>query len=176
MAHQPFETWLLDEEPLTFDQRRELEAHLQTCSQCQQVSSNWTAVTGLIRTTPLARPAVDFTLRWKAARAERIAHQQPRQVRTFFITLLASSLVSLALLAIFFVISQLTFSDVLVSAAKGVTTLYSLWLDFQAFLTARLTGPLPLVVWILFTTGICILIIIWIVTVLRVTTRGVTHK
>ncbi len=172
MVHQPFETWLLDEEPLTFDQRRELEAHLRTCPQCQRLSANWSGVAGLMKATPPMQPAPDFTLRWKALRAERIAHQQPRQVRRFFLTLLVSCLVSLALLAVFFVVSQLSLTDALVSAAKGVTTVYSLWLDFQAFLTARLTGPLPLVVWILFTTGICILIITWIVTVLRVTTRG----
>ena len=35
MNHQPFENWLLSEEPLPPENKRELDTHLQTCDQCR---------------------------------------------------------------------------------------------------------------------------------------------
>ena len=34
MNHQPFENWLLDEEPLTAQQQRDLQNHLRDCTIC----------------------------------------------------------------------------------------------------------------------------------------------
>ena len=34
MDHLPFEDWILNDEPLTPQQKRELDAHLQACRTC----------------------------------------------------------------------------------------------------------------------------------------------
>ncbi|MGC8855437.1 MAG: anti-sigma factor family protein [Anaerolineae bacterium] len=38
MNHQPFETWLLEEQPLNAAQKRELQEHLQVCSACASLA------------------------------------------------------------------------------------------------------------------------------------------
>jgi predicted anti-sigma-YlaC factor YlaD len=172
MLHQPFDKWLLDEETITFEQRRELEAHLLTCGQCQQLSGNWAGVNGLIKSVAPAAPKAGFTQRWKVTQAERRTSQQPRQVRMFFLTLLVASLASLALLVLFFVLSQVSLSHVLVSSTHFFTSFYAFWIEVQAFLSANLNGPLSWLVWVIFTSGMSILVILWFVTVQRVTSRG----
>ncbi len=32
MNHRPFEDWLLDDQPLTPEQKRDLQSHLRTCT------------------------------------------------------------------------------------------------------------------------------------------------
>jgi len=34
MNHQPFEDWLLNDQPLTSIEKRDLEAHIRTCKYC----------------------------------------------------------------------------------------------------------------------------------------------
>lgn len=172
MVHQPFDKWLLDDDAITFEQRQELETHLLTCPQCQQLSANWSGVNGLMKALPPAAPQPGFTQRWKVTQAQRRTSQQPRQVRIFFLTLLAASLASLALLALFFVLSNLTVAQALVSSTHALTSFYAFLIEAQAFLSARLNGPLSWIVWVMFTSGISVLVIIWIVTVQRITTRG----
>jgi len=40
MNHQPFEDWLLDDEPLTLQQERELQSHLRGCRACSGIADS----------------------------------------------------------------------------------------------------------------------------------------
>ncbi len=40
MNHQPFENWLLDEEPLTAQQQRDLQNHLRDCTICSGLADS----------------------------------------------------------------------------------------------------------------------------------------
>jgi hypothetical protein len=79
MNHQPFENWLLSEEPLSIEQSRALQEHLRTCDTCCQIESSWDGMQNLIRESPILAPAPGFTTRWHERYAEQHRKQQRRQ-------------------------------------------------------------------------------------------------
>jgi hypothetical protein len=61
MNHQPFEYWLLEDQPLNPEQKRELQSHLRSCAHCTAL-----AETGLaLHSTRTAEPVHGFTLRFQ---------------------------------------------------------------------------------------------------------------
>jgi len=73
MNHRPFEEWLLEDEPLTAQQGRELQIHLRDCSSCAAIADSNLA---LHSTRPLA-PLAGFTDRFRP----RLAAWRQQQVR-----------------------------------------------------------------------------------------------
>jgi len=75
MNHQPFETWLLEDQQLSIEQKRELDTHLRTCLHCTALAD-----TGLaLRTPRMAAPAPGFTARFqKRLEAQRLAERRKR--------------------------------------------------------------------------------------------------
>lgn len=66
MNHQPFEEWLLNDEPIAPEQKRELDLHLRSCDYCSAL-----AETGkVLRSVVMASPAEGFTARFQARLAE----------------------------------------------------------------------------------------------------------
>ena len=77
MNHQPFETWLLEEQPLNIEQKRELKAHLQTCKYCNALFE-----TGLaLNSKKMVSPAAGFTARFEK---RLIAHHIAERRRRFW--------------------------------------------------------------------------------------------
>ena len=67
MNHRPFEDWLLNDMLITTEQKRELDAHLRTCSYCNALSE-----TGMVlRSVKTASPAAGFIMRFQAHLAVR---------------------------------------------------------------------------------------------------------
>lgn len=61
MNHRPFELWLLDDKYLSAAEKRELDAHLRTCTHCTAL-----AKTGLaLRSAHVVAPAAGFVLRFQ---------------------------------------------------------------------------------------------------------------
>ncbi|NCT21964.1 hypothetical protein GW781_12525 [bacterium] len=74
MEHQPFETWLLDDERLTPEQKRVLRLHTSVCAQCAALErSNY-----FLRAAPIATPAPGFTVRFQARLATQRHLEQRR--------------------------------------------------------------------------------------------------
>lgn len=94
MNHQPFEEWLLNEAPITTDQKRALDLHLKSCAYCASL-----AETSLVlRSVKMAAPADGFTMRFQARLAERKMIEQRRKLFGVFL-FLASGLILLMWLA-----------------------------------------------------------------------------
>ncbi len=66
MNHQPFEDWLLADEPPAGEQAVELNEHLRDCPHCRQLETSLTDVHQLILTSGQIAPAPGFTTRWQA--------------------------------------------------------------------------------------------------------------
>ena len=66
MNHQPFETWLLSDEPLSPENTSALDEHLKTCQHCQQLQDGWLGVVNLFDDAPDVEPAPGFVTRWQA--------------------------------------------------------------------------------------------------------------
>ena len=66
MNHRPFEEWLLNEKPMTPQEKHELDQHLRSCAYC-----NALAETGrLLHSGRMVSPAAGFTARFQARLAE----------------------------------------------------------------------------------------------------------
>ncbi|GAB4522760.1 MAG: hypothetical protein Fur0018_04920 [Anaerolineales bacterium] len=74
MNHQPFETWILADEPLNWQERISLENHLSACDDCRTLSTAWQEMNAFMRTAPTPQPAPGFSARFQA----RLEAQQAR--------------------------------------------------------------------------------------------------
>lgn len=74
MNHRPFEDWLFADQPLTAEQKRELQSHLHTCAACTAIAE----VNLALRSARTAVPAPGFSSRWQARLAAERKLQQRR--------------------------------------------------------------------------------------------------
>ncbi len=76
MNHRPFEDWLLDDQPLTPQQERDLQAHMRGCTSCAAIAESNLALHAV---RPMS-PAAGFTERFQVRLAKRRRELQTRQV------------------------------------------------------------------------------------------------
>lgn len=65
MKHQPFESWIFQDELLTQDQQRDLDLHLEHCSRCSALSRAWGEIEPRFASAKLTSPAPNFGARWQ---------------------------------------------------------------------------------------------------------------
>ncbi len=83
MNHQPFEDWLLNDKPITQEQKRELDIHVRTCTYCAALAETGIA----LKSVKKASPKTGFTSRFEARLAERkLAEQRKRLWGSVFFT------------------------------------------------------------------------------------------
>jgi hypothetical protein len=75
MNHQPFEQWLLEDEPLTSQQRRELQNHLHACTACSGIADSNLALHSQKMVDPASGFADRFRPRLAAWRREQLRRQ-----------------------------------------------------------------------------------------------------
>jgi len=181
MSHQPFESWIIEAEPLGSEDRNQLEAHLESCPQCQLLKTNLQAVHLRLSSARQARPAVGFSQRWQAGLQQRLEEQRMKQVlqvRRFFLLLGAATVVSLALFVLMVTLGG-GLDQWLVETANRLQTANQWVGDFQSllFTVLQVTPPvIPLAVWISVTTVFSVLAMIWIVSLWRITFKGVNSR
>jgi hypothetical protein len=84
MNHRPFEDWLLNEQPLNNDQKRELQTHLHDCAHCAALAE----VNLELRSVKMAAPAAGFTARFQTRlAAQRVRERRNRLVGVLILTL-----------------------------------------------------------------------------------------
>ena len=76
MNHQPFEDWLLNDMPITHEQKRELDLHVRTCAYCSALAETGVALKSVKRVSPQA----GFTTRFQARLAERKLAERRRKI------------------------------------------------------------------------------------------------
>lgn len=70
MNHQPFESWLLDEKPISHEQRRELDLHVRTCTYCSALLETGKLLSSARPVSPAAGFASRFEVRLTARKLE----------------------------------------------------------------------------------------------------------
>ena len=76
MNHQPFEDWLLNDMPITHEQKRELDLHVRTCAYCSALVE-----TGLaLKSVKKASPQTGFTTRFQARLVQRKLAERRRRI------------------------------------------------------------------------------------------------
>ncbi len=76
MNHRPFEDWLLEDQPLTPEQKRELQSHLRTCEACAAIAESNLA----LHSVRMVSPATGFTERFQTRLAEQRKTARIRQI------------------------------------------------------------------------------------------------
>lgn len=178
MSHLPFENWIFNRDNLTSDQIAELEAHLISCQQCNQIQSGWSEVEQLLQKPPLTPAPPRFVNRFQASLAQRKALQQKRQIRAVFIGL-GSAIV---LLSIAFVIRLLWIvppAQLLSDMISWIVLAPQRWSEIQYifFYWASQIPPLALVAFVLLQAGwSTLLLVLWFLTLQRLSHLGVRER
>ncbi|MGD0611874.1 MAG: zf-HC2 domain-containing protein [Anaerolineales bacterium] len=125
MNHRPFDDWLLADQPLTPQQKQELQAHLQNCPQCAALAEVNLALTSA-RAVP---PQAGFADRFQMRLAARKRAMRTRNLWGFLI--LAVSVVSILAWLAWPVLKVVLRSPVDL-LASWLSSLVSLWASLQA--------------------------------------------
>lgn len=75
MNHQPFEDWLLNDMPITTEQKRELDVHVRSCAYCIALAETGFA----LKTVRKASPQAGFAARFETRLAARKATERRRR-------------------------------------------------------------------------------------------------
>jgi hypothetical protein len=168
MDHRPFEDWLLDNQPLTTDQKRQLNTHLRACSSCSALVE----VNLVLKSVKLAEPAAGFTDRFQIRLA---AKKQALRWRNFW----GFVVLTLSVLGLLSWISWPVLNDLIRSPvnllASWITSLVAFWTSLQAIFRAGMVlfkvvpGFVPGYIWavILFAAGAWSLV--WVVSLMKFT-------
>jgi hypothetical protein len=168
MDHRPFEDWLLDTQPLTIDQERQLNTHLRTCSSCAVLGE----VNLALKSVNVAAPAAGFTDRFQLRLA---AKKQVLRRKNFW----GFVILTLSVLGLFVWVSWPVLKDLVQSPvnllASWISSLVSFWASLQAIFRAGMVlfkvvpGFVPAYIWtvILFAAGGWSLV--WVVSLMKFT-------
>ncbi len=174
MNHQPFETWLLEEQSTTSEQKRELQSHLKICKYCNALYETGVA----LHSNQMASPAPGFTARFK----KRLVAQRVVERRHRFWGLIVLILGALALL---FGLAGSTLLSIVNSPAEwltlGIGYLLFIITSLQAFtefgLVLLRVAPdfIPPLGWMVIISAIAGFSLLWTISIWRFTrlSRGV---
>jgi hypothetical protein len=168
MNHQPFENWLLDDQPLSLEEKRELTLHVRDCEHCKSL-----AETGLaLRSTRMRSPAPGFTARFQ----ERLEAQRIAQRRRNFWGVILFTLAGLGAIALLVAPLLARIAD---TPAEWISLLVGLIIfvlsSIQAlvevgFVLLRVApGFIPPYLWLIPASGVAGLSLLWAVSIWRLT-------
>ena len=168
MDHRPFEDWLLDDQPLNMDQKRQLNTHLRTCPSCAVMAE----VNLALESVREVAPAVGFTDRFRIRLA---AKKKTLRWRNFW----GYVVLILSVLVLFGWISWPVLKDLIQSPvnllASWISYLVSFWASLQAIFRAGMVlfkvapGFVPAYIWavVLFAAGGWSLV--WVISLMKFT-------
>ena len=174
MSHQPFESWLLSNEPLAPGQDQALQVHLKSCKTCLQLSIDWAEVKQLFISASPLKPSKGFTARWQARLAfDNLKEKRRRQIRQSVLVFLINAVGAMTLFFYFtFRLYQTieTPVEVLLVGIDRLTSILHFIKAIQEILAAILlvlTSVIPPEGWVILSTAAGLLSLVWIVSLHR---------
>jgi anti-sigma factor RsiW len=168
MNHRPFEDWLLDDQLLTPDQARDLQAHLRDCDSCSAIAESNLA----LRSARLTSPAPGFSARWQQ-RLVAARKAQRRRARIGSLVFALGGLVFLALLIgptlISLIASPARWLAAMVTTLLYIYTLLAAVLEAGSVLFRVLPDFMPPFVWLVLVSAISGLALLGSVSIWRLT-------
>ncbi|MGB8214636.1 MAG: hypothetical protein WCE68_13845 [Anaerolineales bacterium] len=148
MDHRPFEDWLLNNQTLSADEKRQLNVHLQGCSSCTALAE----VNLALKSVKMAEPAAGFADRFQVRLA---ACKQELRHRNFwgFLLLTLSALSVLGWIA--WPVLSSFFQSPVNLFTSWLALLVSIWASLQALFQGGrvilkvVPGFIPVYVWII---------------------------
>ena len=168
MDHRPFEGWLLNNQTLDADEKRQLNAHLQVCSSCTALAE----VNLALKSVKMATPAAGFTDRFQI----RLAAQKNAMRRRNFWGYMLLTLSVLGVLAVIAwpVITSMLQSPVNV-LASWLGSMLSIWASLDAMAHVGMVffkivpGFIPAYIWIVILFAACSWSLLWVFSLIKFT-------
>ena len=172
-THRPFETWILQGEPLRPQDDESLRRHLQGCQACRSLAQGWGVVEPRLSSVTLAAPRPGFVRRWESRKAVRRAGRRSDW------WMLAANLIAATVAAVV-VLWEVG------SGLDGPTALLNDWIrDFALWSVAVRVGgdilralanslPSGLLggMWLGFVAAMGCLTVLWVASFYRITVQG----
>jgi anti-sigma factor RsiW len=176
MNHQPFENWLLSEEPLPEENQDALQAHLADCEQCHTLQEAWLDIATLFAEIPDIGPEPGFVNRWQAnLEADRTTERAMRQrwQSWIFLVVIANG-ASLALILMGLQLSRTydSMTDLILSWVYRAATIMVMASGFQnvmATLSRTIPNLIPASWWIGIAITLSVSTLLWIVSMTKLT-------
>lgn len=174
MNHQPFEKWLLSEEPLSEENERALHEHLLNCDQCRVAENAWMEVANLFVEVPEMKPAPGFVNRWQAALefdqvTEKVKRQRWQSL-IFLIVIANGAALALILMGFQLFNTYGSMTDWVLSWVYRAASAMVIANGFRhAFATLFRTIPqlIPMQWWIGIAITLCISTVFWIASMMK---------
>lgn len=168
MKHQPFEDWLLNETPMTPEQKRDLDLHVRSCSYCSALME-----TGVVlHSVKMAAPAEGFTARFQTRLVERKLADRRRRVWGAILFLIGgfSFVLWLAGPSIFtFLSSPATWIAALVEWGIFLVTTFQAMSQAGEVLLNVVPGFVPPFAWMILVSAFAGISLLWSVSIWRFT-------
>jgi len=164
MNHQPFEEWLLNDKNLTPAETRELDLHLRICAHCTALSA-----TGLaLRSAPVIAPAAGFALRFQQRlAAQKIAERRRKLWGMIVLVVSGAGLLGWLIAPFLFAFASAPIEWVTTGIGYFLFVLTSLQAltEVIAVLLRMATDFIPPYVWMVFTSALAGLGLIWAISI-----------
>lgn len=174
MKHQPFDTWLLVNDPLTSEQSQALDEHLKDCEHCQQLQVAWFSVESLFQDAVNIEPIPGFSTRWQTRmNTERQLELASRHRWQSWITLiLIANAVSLlaVLLGMQFFTTFDSLTELLLVGVYRLTsllTVFSIFQNFLAIMIRTVPGLLSPGGWAVLATVVSAASVVWVLSMAK---------
>jgi hypothetical protein len=168
MKHQPFEEWLLNETPLTPEQKRELDLHVRSCAFCSALVETEM----ILRSARMVAPAEGFAARFNARLVERKLANHRRRVWGAILFLIGglSFLLWLAGPSLFaFLSSPAAWIAGLVEWGIFLITTFQAMSQAGEVLLQILPGFVPPFAWMIILSALAGISLLWVVSIWRFT-------
>lgn len=178
MNHQPYESWILDDEKLDRSQQVELEEHLRDCPKCNKLQQSWAVARMQIKSAPVRQPAAGFSGRWQQSLAERKRYEESRQTRNLLLGLSGTALLLLIILAVIFMpdfsLIGLTVSAIttIVNISKGLST----FMELVTSITRTAPPGVMILSVLILSTLTSVFCFIWGVSLWKLSRKGVKEN
>lgn len=168
MNHQPFENWLLNDQPLSHEEKRELDSHLRGCQYCTNL-----AETGLaLHATHMVSPAPGFANRFQARlEAQRIAQRRRNLWGVILFTCAGLGLIAWLAAPLLGQIasSPAEWFSLLVGLVLFVISSVQALVEIGMLLLHVAPGFIPPYLWMIPASGIAGLVLLWTISIWRLT-------
>jgi hypothetical protein len=168
MDHRPFEGWLLNNQALAADEKRQLDAHLQGCNSCSALAE----VNLALKSVRMAAPTAGFADRFQVRLA---AQKKALRRRNFWgFLLLTLSVLSILTLIIWPVLTSLLQSPLDLPAA-WIGSLLSFWSVLVAMAQAGwvlfkvVPDFVPAYIWTVILFAACGWSLLWVFSLIKFT-------